>query len=215
MLGAPLSRSAHARRGAGGARRLQAPTPVGVTALSIGAGCGVRPSPPRSGAARDRLRATTRADRGQPPVGDPAAADFRGRPARVPDLPRPHADRRVHHPGVGDRPDPHPPPRPRGPRRRAEPPIDAGPREPGRVTRPARPPTPRPPPEHGPDAPPPRGDALAWAAVPPARQIRSPPASPPHGDGRSRRSRRPSEREGTATPVTRRWRDGRSRHVLD
>ena len=32
-------------------------------------------------------RATTRADRGHPLMGGPPAADFRGRPARVPDLP--------------------------------------------------------------------------------------------------------------------------------
>ena len=66
----------------------------------------------------------------------PAPAALRGRPARVSDLPRRDAHRRVHYPGVGDRPDPHPPPLPRGPRRRAESPIDAGPREPRCVTRP-------------------------------------------------------------------------------
>jgi len=38
MLGAPRSRSAHARRGAGGAWRLQTPTPAGVAALSVGVG---------------------------------------------------------------------------------------------------------------------------------------------------------------------------------
>lgn len=45
--------------------------------------------------------------------GGPAAA-IRGRPARVSDLLRCDADCRVHHPHVGDRPAPHPPPRPRG-----------------------------------------------------------------------------------------------------
>ena len=89
-------------------------------------------------ATRHRPRAPTRADRGQPPLGGPAAADLRGRPAGVSHLPGRDADRRLHHADVGDRPDPHPPSRPPcagGPRRRAEPPIDAGPREPGHVTR--------------------------------------------------------------------------------
>ena len=36
MLGAPRSRSADARRGAGGAWRLKAPTPAGVAAVSVG-----------------------------------------------------------------------------------------------------------------------------------------------------------------------------------
>ena len=57
----------------------------------------------------------------------------------MPVLPRRDAARRVHHPGVGDRPDPRPPPDPRrarGARRAAEPPIDAGPREPEHDTRP-------------------------------------------------------------------------------
>ena len=93
-------------------------------------------------AASDRPRATTRADRGHPPMGGPPAADFRGRPARVPDLPWPHAGRRVHHPSLGDRPDPRACPDPRrarGARWAAEPPIDAGPHESGRVTRAARP----------------------------------------------------------------------------
>ena len=47
---------------------------------------------------------------GQQPVGSPAPADVRGRPARMSHLPRRDAGRRVHHAGVGDRPDPHPPP---------------------------------------------------------------------------------------------------------
>ena len=53
-------------------------------------------------------------------------------------LPRRDADRRVHHPGVRDRPDPRAPPWtgcPRVARGAAEPPIDVGPLEPGRVTR--------------------------------------------------------------------------------
>ena len=95
-----------------------------------------RPSQ-RTGRAWDRCRTTAGADRGHPPVGSPAPATRRGRPARVSDASRAHADHRVHHPSVGDRPDPHPPPRPRGPRRRTESPIDAGPREPRDVTRPA------------------------------------------------------------------------------
>ena len=40
MLGAPRSRSAHARRGTGGAWRLQAPTPAGAATVSVG----LRPS---------------------------------------------------------------------------------------------------------------------------------------------------------------------------
>ena len=81
------------------------------------------------GPARNRPHATTRAHRGQPPVGFAAPADLRGRSPRVSCLPRRDAGRRVHHPSVGDRPDPHPPPHPRGaggPRRRAESPIDPG-----------------------------------------------------------------------------------------
>ena len=85
-------------------------------------------------AARDRRRAATRADRGHPPLGQrpyggPPAADLRGGPPRVPVLPWPHADRRIHHPGVGDRPGPHAPARPRlarVPHRRAESPLDPG-----------------------------------------------------------------------------------------
>ena len=93
-------------------------------------------------ATRHRPRAPTRADRGQPPVGGAAPADLRGRPPRVSRLPWRDADRRVHYPDVGDRPDPHPPPRPPcagGPRRRAEPPIDAGPHGRG-TSRASRPP---------------------------------------------------------------------------
>jgi len=77
--------------------------------------------------ARDRPRATAGADRGQPPMGGAPAADLRGRPAGLPDLSRAHADHRVHHPGLGDRPDPRAPPPPRrdgGPRRRAESALD-------------------------------------------------------------------------------------------
>ena len=61
---------------------------------------------------------------------------FEVEPARVSDVSRAYANHRVPHPGVGDRPDPHPPPRPRGPRRRTESPIDASPGEPRDVTRP-------------------------------------------------------------------------------
>ena len=42
-------------------------------------------------------------------MGRVVAADLRGRPARVPALRRPDADRGVHHAGGGDRPDPHAP----------------------------------------------------------------------------------------------------------
>ena len=51
-------------------------------------------------AVRDRTAA--RAHRGDAPVGGVAAADLRGRPARVPALRRPDADRGVHHAGRGD-----------------------------------------------------------------------------------------------------------------
>jgi hypothetical protein len=44
MLGALRSRSAGARRGLGGARRLQAPTPRGVAALSVGVGSSASPA---------------------------------------------------------------------------------------------------------------------------------------------------------------------------
>jgi hypothetical protein len=44
MLGAPRSRSAHARRGAGDRWRLQAPTPPGVAALSVGGGSSAPPA---------------------------------------------------------------------------------------------------------------------------------------------------------------------------
>ena len=80
-------------------------------------------------AARHRPRATAGADRGHPPPGGAAPADLRGRSARVPGLPRRHADRGVHHPGVGDRPDPRAPPHPcrdGGPRRGAESALDPG-----------------------------------------------------------------------------------------
>lgn len=86
--------------------------------------------------------APTEASRRWASVGGVAPADLRGGLAGVPVLPRCDADRRVHHPHLGDRPDPHPPPdsrRARGARRGAEPPIDAGPREPStaRAPRPA------------------------------------------------------------------------------
>ena len=72
---------------------------------------------------------TARAGCGRRPCGSPPPAALRGRPARVSDVSRAHAARRVHHPDVGDRPDPRPPSDPRGlhgPRRRAKSAIDAG-----------------------------------------------------------------------------------------
>ena len=54
----------------------------------------------------DGGRAEAGAHRGDAPVGGVAAADLRGRPAGVPALRRPDADRGVHHAGGGDRPDP-------------------------------------------------------------------------------------------------------------
>jgi transposase len=50
--------------------------------------------------------------RGQPPVGGAPPAALRGRPARVPHVPQRHADHRLRHAAVGDRPDPDAPPRP-------------------------------------------------------------------------------------------------------
>ena len=91
----------------------------------------------RGRAARHRPRATAGADRSRPSLGGPVAADLRSRPARVSDVSWAYADHRVHHPGVGNRPDPHQPPRPRGPRRRTQSPIDTGLREPWDVTRPS------------------------------------------------------------------------------
>ena len=60
-------------------------------------------------------------------MGGAPAADLRGRPARVPDVSRAHADHRVQHPALSDRSDPHPPPHPRlhgRVRRRAESAVD-------------------------------------------------------------------------------------------
>ena len=92
----------------------------------------------------------------------------------------PHAGRRVHHPGLGDRPDPRASPDPRrarGARRAAEPPIDAGPHEPGRVTRAARPDRPlstAPSPRH-------HAGTFGVGGSPTGASDRSPPASPPTG----------------------------------
>jgi len=80
---------------------------------------------------------------------------------------------------VGDRPDPRPPPFPRGPRRRTVSPIDAGLRQPGGVTR--RTVVRRRPDAHmkyapPPDAPPPRGDV--WRARQSHRDATEDPAAP-------------------------------------
>ncbi len=82
---------------------------------SEGPTAGTETADPSRRAAGDRPRTTAGPDRGIPPVGDPASADLRGRPARVSQLPRRNANRRHHHADVGDRPDPHPPPDPRLP----------------------------------------------------------------------------------------------------
>ena len=100
-----------------------------------------RPAPTgrRRSSPHDRWPRPRRPAGGRRPYGDPAPADVRGRPAGVSDLPWPHAGRRVHDPRVGDRPDPRAPPDPRrarGTPRAAEPPTDAGLREPGPVTGP-------------------------------------------------------------------------------
>ena len=117
------------------------------------------------------------------------AATRRGRPPRVSRLPRRDADRRVHHADVGDRPDPRGSPDPRrarGARRAAEPPIDAGPHEPGRVTRAARP---RRRPDHPlSTAPSPRhhaGTRGVGGGSPTGPSDRPPPASPSHWDRRA------------------------------
>jgi hypothetical protein len=65
-------------------------------------------------AAGARPRTTAGPDRGVPPVGDPASAALRRRPARMSHRPRHNAERRRHHPDVGERSDPHLPPRPPG-----------------------------------------------------------------------------------------------------
>ena len=92
----------------------------------------------------------------------------RTRPARVTVLPRHDADRRLHHAGVSDRPDPLSTPQPRrdrGPPRRAESPLDPGAVGPRRQARRAerRWPTARP--EHCPHAAKTRGDdwRARWA----------------------------------------------------
>ena len=56
MLGAPRSWSVHARRGAGGAWRLQAPTRAGVAAVSVGVGSSVAPADVLRRALRARVR---------------------------------------------------------------------------------------------------------------------------------------------------------------
>ena len=160
------------------------------------AGCGVRPSPP---APMRRPPSSPRHD-SRPPrppaVGrrccsGAAAADLRGRPARVSHLPRRDADRRIHHADVGDRPDPHPPPHPRdarGPRQRAASPIDPGT---GRAWRPATPRGGTPGPLNITPIPRPRRGRSAWAAVPPG---------PPIGPRRPRDTRQdlsPDDQRGT------------------
>jgi hypothetical protein len=167
----------------------------------------------------DRPRATTRADRGHPPMGGPVAADVRGRPAGLPDLSWPHAGRRVHHPGLGDRPDPRASPdarRARGARRAAESAIDAGPHEPGRVTcvarrgrRPDRPLSTAPSPRH-------HAGSFGVGGGPTGAADRSPPASPPpRSPPCSRPARRAREAAGTPPPVGRCARGRRSRRLLD
>ena len=152
------------------------------------------------------------------PYGVAPAADFRGGPARVPDLPWPYAGRRVPHPGLGDRPDPHPPPDPRrarGARRAAEPAIDASPHAPGRVTRAA--------PRRRPDrplstAPSPRHHAgtCGVGGRPTGASDRSPPASPPPREPPfARPTRRASKAESTPPPVGRCSRGRRSCRIPD
>jgi len=72
-------------------------------------------------------------------VGGAPAAALRGRPARVPDVPRRDARRGLHYAAVSDRSDPLPPPHARhdhgARRRRAESPIDPGARDPECATR--------------------------------------------------------------------------------
>ncbi len=140
-------------------------------------------------------------------MGGPPAADFRGRPARLSHLPRRDAHRRLHHEDVGDRPDPHPSPYPRGtrhPRFRAEPAIDAGPRESEYRTRPTpagrRPDSPM---RTRPHAPRPRGDV---------RRARRSHRSGPTVPTGSRRPRvtRPDRRLNRPRGPPARWRSRRT-----
>ena len=88
------------------------------------------------------LAATERRPRptavGRRPHGGAPPADLRGGPAGVPALLRRDRHCCLHHPDVGDRPDPRPPRRPpcaAGPRWRRDPPINAGPPESRHVMR--------------------------------------------------------------------------------
>jgi hypothetical protein len=164
----------------------------------------------RGRVAGDRVRVETGADRGQSPVGEPAPAGLRDRPARVSHLPPRDADGRLHHPAIGDRPDPRAPPHPRlpcgarDPRRREEPPIDAGPREPGGVTRPTS--VGRRPDRPLSTAPPPRRHAGTFGVGggPTGATDGPPPASlPPRCPPFPRPSRRANQSAGTPMPVRR------------
>jgi len=56
MLGAPVSRSAYGRGGAGCAGRLQAPTPQGLAVVPVGVGSPARPANGLRGPLRPRVR---------------------------------------------------------------------------------------------------------------------------------------------------------------
>ncbi len=119
---------------------------------------------------------------------------------------------------VGDRPDPHPPPHARGargPSWRAEPPIiDAGPREPGRLTRAAR--ARRHPDRPLSTAPSPRHHAATFGVSgrPTGASDRAPSASPPTGtavrtahEARERSDAHAAARRSVLAPYARRRRD--------
>ena len=124
-------------------------------------------------------------------------------------LPRRDAHRRVPHPAIGDRPDPHPPPHPRlarGPRRRAKFPLDPGTGRAGRptTTRGGAPaslsitPTARP-----------RAGTFGVGVRPTGasdRSLRAP--APPRGPRSGRPTKRASGAAGTPTPVCRSSRGG-------
>ncbi len=147
--------------------------------------------------------------------GGPDGGHRDGGPPRVSDVSRAHAGRRVHHSGVGDRPDPRASPDPRrarGALLAAEPPIDAAA---GCVTRPT--PVRRRPSCHLSAAPRPattRRGPFAWSAVPPERLIGPRRHRPPHGDRRSHGPRGAlARRRARRRPSCSRGR--RSRRTLD
>ena len=124
-------------------------------------------------------------------------------------LPRRDAHRRVPHPAVGDRPDPHPPPHPRlarSPRRRAKSPLDPGT---GRAGRPATTRGGAPAPLSITPTARPRAGTFGVGVRPTGasdRSLRAP--APPRGPRSGRPTRRASGAAGTPTAVCRSSRGG-------